>query len=56
MTTSGQPREGWMAIIPASVFVIFVVIIMGGPNSLLNTMGVWADDVVTAVAAWLKGL
>ena len=31
--TSGKAREGWMAVIPASVFLVFVVFALGGPRN-----------------------
>lgn len=54
MDPTGKPREGWMAIIPGGIFLIFVVFILGGPRHFLNTIGMWISDVVAALQGWLK--
>lgn len=56
MDTSGKPREGWMAVIPATVFLVFVVFALGGPRNFLNTLSIWAGDLVAGIQGWLKSL
>jgi hypothetical protein len=53
---SGKPNEGWMAILPLTIFFGFIVLAMGGPASFMNTVAVWASDVVSYVGAWIKYL
>jgi hypothetical protein len=56
MDTSGSAREGWMAIIPGTVFVLFVVIALGGPVQFMNFIVDWGQDLLGAVMSWLKNL
>lgn len=54
MDTSGRPHEGWMTIIPLTVFVLITVIVLGGPVGFVNTLSYWATDLIAYIAAWLK--
>jgi hypothetical protein len=53
---SGKPHEGWMAILPLTLFVAFVILAMGGPAAFMNTVALWAADLVTYVVNWIKYL
>jgi hypothetical protein len=56
METSGRPTEGWMTIVPVTVLVLFVMIALGGPTSLVNILANWAGDVFHYVGQWIKYL
>jgi hypothetical protein len=56
MKTNGQPTEGWMVMIPLSVFVFFVMVLVGGPQALVNLVSIWAVDVATYIGYWIKHL
>jgi hypothetical protein len=56
MNTSGKPREGWMTVIPVSVFIFIVVIVLGGPVNFFRTIALWGEDVIKAVGTWIKHL
>lgn len=56
MDPTGRPREGWMAIVPLTIFVLFVVLALGGPVNFVNTVSLWVGDLATAVAGWVKDL
>jgi hypothetical protein len=53
---SGKPNEGWMAILPLTIFTGFIVLAMGGPAAFMNTVALWASDLVSYVASWIKYL
>ena len=54
MDTSGRPHEGWMTIIPVTVFIVIVIVVLGGPVGFVNTIGLWTTDILTYITAWLK--
>jgi hypothetical protein len=56
MDISGKPHEGWMTVIPVSVFLLIVIVALGGPVAFVNTLSLWVSDVLTASASWLKNL
>ena len=56
MDTSGRSHEGWMTVIPVSVFLLIVIVALGGPVAFVNTLSLWVADMLTAVASWLKNL
>jgi hypothetical protein len=56
MNTTGKVSESWMSAIPLTVFMLFVIVAMGGPSSFVNTVALWAKDVVSYVLTWLKYL
>lgn len=56
MQTSGKAHEGWMTVIPMAVLIFIVVAIMGGPNAFLNTLSLWAADMISGITTWLKYL
>ena len=56
MNTSGKPREGWMTVIPVSVFIFFVVIALGGPDNFFRTIALWGEDVIKTVGTLLQAL
>ena len=56
MDTSGRPREGWMTVVPVTVFLLFVVLALGGPANFVNTVSLWMSDITQAVVAWIKDL
>ena len=56
METSGKPTEGWMTVVPVTVFVLFVLIALGGPTAFVNIVANWVSDVVIFVARWIRHL
>ena len=56
MDTSGKAHEGWMTVIPVSVFLLIVIVVLGGPVAFVNTLSLWVRDILTAAASWLKNL
>ena len=56
MDPTGRAREGWMAFVPLTVFVLFVVLALGGPVNFVNTVTLWVVDLAQAFAGWLKDL
>jgi hypothetical protein len=56
MDTTGTAREGWMTIIPVTVFLLIVVLALGGPEAFVNTVSVWVGDVAAAAVRWIKQL
>jgi hypothetical protein len=45
-----------MAIVPLTIFVLFVVLALGGPVNFVNTVSLWVVDFAQAVISWLKDL
>lgn len=56
MDTSGKAHEGWMTVIPVSVFLLIVIVVLGGPVAFVNTLSLWVSDMLTAAVSWLKNL
>ena len=56
MQISGKTHEGWMTVVPLSVFAFVVIVALGGPSAFVNVVSLWLVDVFTYVAHWLKGL
>lgn len=56
MDTTGTSREGWMTVIPVTVFLLIVVLALGGPEGFVNTVSIWVGDMATAVGRWLRQL
>ena len=56
MDTSGRPREGWMTVVPVTVFLLFVVLALGGPTHFVNTVSLWMSDIAQAIVGWIKDL
>jgi hypothetical protein len=56
MRTSGQSHEGWMSLIPLSVLLFIVTVALGGPESFVRTITMYATDAITYVSSWLKHL
>jgi hypothetical protein len=56
MDTSGKPYEGWMTVIPLSVFVFVVVVALGGPAAFVNVVSNWAGDIASYLTHWMKHL
>lgn len=56
MHISGKANEGWMTLLPATVLILVVMAVMGGPTAFVNTLGLWATEVIASVATWLKYL
>jgi hypothetical protein len=56
MDTSGKPYEGWMTVIPVSVFLLVVIVALGGPVAFVNTLSLWVSDLLTAVVSWVRNL
>lgn len=54
MDISGRPHEGWMTIIPVTVFFLIVIVVLGGPVGFVNTLSYWATDLVNYIAGWVK--
>jgi len=53
-TISGQSHEGWMALIPLTVLLFIVVVVLGGPEAFVNTIGSFAIDAIAYGTNWLK--
>jgi len=45
-----------MTVIPVSVFLLIVIVALGGPVAFVNTLSLWVADLLTAAASWLKNL
>ena len=45
-----------MALLPLTIFVAFIILVMGGPAAFMNTVALWASDLVSYVATWIKYL
>lgn len=56
MDASGSSHEGWMTFVPLGVLLLVVIYIVGGPVAFVNTVSYWAEEVVSAVAGWVKYL
>jgi hypothetical protein len=56
MDTSGRSHEGWMTVIPVTVFLLIVIVALGGPVAFVNTLSLWVSDVLTSIASWVKNL
>jgi hypothetical protein len=56
MDVSGRPREGWMTVVPVTVFLLFVVLALGGVDSFVNTLGLWASEVFNSMGRWFRNL
>ena len=56
MDISGKPHEGWMTVIPGTVFLLIVIVLLGGPVAFVNTLSLWVGDLLNAVAAWVRNL
>ena len=56
MDISGKSHEGWMTVIPVTVFLLVVVVALGGPAAFVNTVSLWVTDLLTTIVAWVKGI
>jgi len=56
MQVSGKPNEGWMTLVPVTVFVLVIVVVMGGPTATVHTVSLWIFDILNYVSRWLKYL
>lgn len=56
MDTSGKPHEGWMTVIPVTVFLLVVIVLLGGPTAFVNTLSLWVGDLLNSVAAWVRSI
>ena len=54
MDARGTAHEGWMTIIPVTVFLLIVVLALGGPEGFANTVSLWVSDIVTGAVRWIK--
>lgn len=45
-----------MTVIPVSVFLLIVIVALGGPVAFVNTLSLWVSDLLTGAASWLKNL
>ena len=54
MDTSGRPHEGWMIVIPGTVFLMFVVLALGGPVGFVNTLSLWAVETANWFVNWFS--
>jgi hypothetical protein len=43
-----------MIVIPGTVFLLFVVLALGGPVGFVNTLSLWAIDLATWFVNWFK--
>jgi hypothetical protein len=56
METSGRPTEGWMTLVPLTIFVLFVILALGGPASFVNIVASWLGDVANYIAQWIRSI
>jgi hypothetical protein len=56
MDVSGKPHEGWMTVVPVTVFLFIVVVALGGPAAFANTVSLWVFDIANAAVSWLRHL
>jgi len=56
MDTSGRPTEGWMTVVPVTIFVLIVIFALGGPGAFLTFVSNWLWEVWTYLARWLRHL
>ncbi len=56
MDATGRAREGWLAIVPMAVLVVFIVVGLGGPMALINVILDWATDLSSMLVAWVHWL
>ena len=54
MDTSGKPHEGWMTVVPVTVFLLIIVTALGGPTAFVNTVSLWLTDFLAGVAGWIR--
>jgi len=45
-----------MTVIPVTVFLLIVIVLLGGPTAFVNTLSLWVGDLLNAVAAWVRNL
>jgi hypothetical protein len=45
-----------MTVIPVTVFLLIVVLALGGPEGFVNTVSLWVNDMATAAVRWIKQL
>lgn len=45
-----------MTLVPLTVFVLFVILALGGPTSFINTVSNWVSDLAMFLARWIRGL
>lgn len=56
MEVSGKPNEGWMLVIPGTVFLVFIMAILGGPRAFLNMVMTWGGDIVEWMMRFVRSL
>ena len=56
METSGKPTEQWMTLVPLTLFILFVILALGGPTSFMNFLSNWAYDASSYFARWIRSL
>jgi hypothetical protein len=56
MDAGGNPREGWMAVIPMGVLILITTYIVGGPVEFVNLVHRWGTDFFSYVANVIKHL
>ncbi len=56
MDISGKPHEGWMTLIPVTVFIFVIAAALGGPSAFVNTVASWLTDIATYVGGWIRHL
>ncbi len=45
-----------MTLVPLSVFILFVIFVLGGPTSFINVLSNWAYEVATYLGRWIRSL
>ena len=45
-----------MTLVPLAVFILFVVVALGGPTSFINIVSGWVFDIATYVGRLIKDL
>jgi hypothetical protein len=56
MDPTGKPHEGWMTLVPLTVFIFIVVVALGGPESFANYVGTWTVDILRFIGSWFRRL
>lgn len=43
-----------MTVIPVTVFLLIVILALGGPEAFVNTVSLWVGDLLASAAGWIK--
>lgn len=56
MDVGGNTREGWIAVIPLTVFILIMTYVVGGPVAFANLAYEWGADIVSSVSHFVRHL